>query len=264
MQILEETQSPDEGGNEVLYVKAGQDKCRDMHLEFADLAPGAYYVYVEIDLPDGQDSIDFAVTCYGASDSYFEPINCSLGKKEMIEKVCKSIAFNEMEGVEIKDYGDDQAPAIKKYNQHTPAGYGFIIYRNDEDEAVLEEKVQYPKFEGLEIVGSEQDQGYEVSVGPGEVRVIILRSDYFGYGYSSSYTNQVIHGDKHIKKMCLEKGEKETRPDPSTGEECGINIYSYNHGSGFCFLYVNSSENWIYTENLSLELQNLQVDGMEG
>ena len=62
--------------------------------------------------------------------------------------------------------------------------------------------------------------------------------------------------------MCLEKGEKESRLDPKTEEDIGIAIYSYNHGSGFCFLYVNGSSNYIYTENLELELTNLKIEGL--
>ena len=57
---------------------------RDFHIEVPELFQGEYYVYVELDLNEGQSDIDFVVTCYGASETKFESVQVEASKSDVL------------------------------------------------------------------------------------------------------------------------------------------------------------------------------------
>ena len=61
-----------------------------------------------------------------------------------------------MEGVTCVNFSAKGAPDIKKYKCFNEEGYGFIYIENKEKEATFKEKVDYKKFEGLEMMKPQQ------------------------------------------------------------------------------------------------------------
>ena len=91
-----------------------------------------------------------------------------------------------LEGVACQDFKDKGAEDIKKYKCFQEEGYGFIHVVNSTKDATFKEKVNYPKFEGLEMCKPQQGAGYDITVGPGLKKTILIRCDPEGYGMSSS------------------------------------------------------------------------------
>lgn len=81
---------------------------------------------------------------------------------------------------------------------------------------------------------------------------------------SSSSSSQVAFGGKALKEMCREKGKKNKRPDPDSGEDKEIFQYSYQHPDGVCYLYVNHTKNETLEEEIEFKLQGLEIEGMPG
>ena len=169
------------------------------------LRKGEYYVYVEIDWAETSPENQFAVTCYGASNSTFLRDEKLLFSKELVlQNVYRSMAFKQMEGVTISDYANRNADQIKKYKAFAAEGYGFIIYKNETEGATLREKVTFNNFKGLKLLPPYEGQAYEVTVEPGNMVTVILWCDPEGYAMSSSTSIQIMHGDEELMQMCLE------------------------------------------------------------
>ena len=100
------------------------------------------------------------------------------------------------------DFADKGAQEIKKYKAFGEEGYGFIHFVNESKEATIKEKVNYNTFKGLTMIKPQQGQGYEVSVGPGTSKTVLLRCHPDGYGMSSSSSTQIALGGKQLKEMC--------------------------------------------------------------
>lgn len=74
------------------------------------LRRGEYYVYVEIDWAETTSENQFAVTCYGSSNSAFLRDEKILFSKEMVlQNAYRSMAFKQMEGVTVTDYAQRNA-----------------------------------------------------------------------------------------------------------------------------------------------------------
>lgn len=120
------------------------------------LQKGEYYVYVELDWTESSIENNFAVTCYGASNSTFLRDEKMLFTKQMVlQNAYRSMAFKQMEGVTVTDFASRNAPEIKKMKGFAPEGYGFIIYKNESQEASIKEKVTFNNFKGLKLLEPE-------------------------------------------------------------------------------------------------------------
>ena len=47
------------------------DKHRDTWVEFKNLTPGHYFIYVECDWPESSEHTNFSVSSYGSGTCYF-------------------------------------------------------------------------------------------------------------------------------------------------------------------------------------------------
>lgn len=56
---------------------------------------------------------------------------------------------------------------MKKQFGMTEEGYGYVHYRNDDEEAELTEVVNYTKFDQLSLLMPYKGQSYQVTVKPG-------------------------------------------------------------------------------------------------
>lgn len=153
---------------------------------------------------------------------------------------------------------------MKKYKNFGPEGYGFIVIHNGEKEASFKENVVYNTFKGLTFMAPETGQGYDVTVGPGETRTIVLKCDPEGYGMSSSSSTQIIHGEGKLQQMCIDEGKRADRPDPENGKAYAIYQYTLKHGGGIAYLYVNETPDKTLEETMEFTLQGLEIEGKPG
>ena len=102
-----------------------------------------------------------------------------------------------------------------------PEGYNFVIIKNDEEEATYKENIEYTTFDGLEMVKLDRpdsnitisSQSYEIVVPPGEEKMVLIKASVEGFSSAARMSTSVFHGDKKLKQMCLENGERTQRGD---------------------------------------------------
>ena len=116
----------------------------------------------------------------------------------------------------------------------------------------------------MEFLPPESGQSYDIVVPPGKTKTIIIKCDPEGYSMSSSTTTQVIPGSANLEQLALEKGKKNPRPCPETGDHFEIYQYSYQHGGGHCYLYVNNTTDKVLEEEIEFTLQGLEIEGKPG
>lgn len=151
------------------------------------------------------EDLEFCVTCYGASKTFFLRDEKSLyAKGDYLRKAYASKALQELEGVTKVDYAAKGAPEIKKYKAFQDEGYGFIYIVNDSKDATFKEVVKYTNFQGLKLLKPQLGSSYEIEVGPGKTKMILIWCDSEGYGMGSSSNTQVVHGGKKLKELCKE------------------------------------------------------------
>lgn len=238
---------------------------RDTHLECPSLSQGEYYVYVELDWTENSQENEFAVTCYGSSQSAFLRDEKMLFTREMIlENAYRSLALKQQnEIVTATDYAKQGQEKYKKYKAFTPEGFGFTIYKNESEGSTLKERVTFNRFKGLKLLPPFADQEhYEVTVEPGNTVTVLFWCDPEGYAMSSSTAIQIMHGDSDLKTMLLEQGKKNGRPDTETQEDYGIYQYSMQHNGGMAYFYVNGSSNQILDEEIQFTMDGLEIEGM--
>jgi len=168
------------------YLKGTSGWDRETFCQFDNLDKGEYFVYVEMDWNESTEDTDFCVTCYGASKTFYLRDEKSLFQKyDIARHIFASKAVQMCEGVDCQNFKDKGAEEINKYKCFQEEGYGFIHVVNDSKDATFKEKVSYPTFKGLEMCKPQQGQGYDISVGPGQSKTILIRCDPEGYGMSS-------------------------------------------------------------------------------
>ena len=123
-----------------------------------------------------------------------------------------------------------------------PEGYGFNFFLNDSTEGSIREVVTYTRFNGLELVKPYTGSGYEVLVPPLQKKIVLLKqTNPTSYSLSFTYSSTIILTTEALKRRAKEKGKMTTRKDPLTNEPVNIFVYSFKHGGGICYLYMNET-----------------------
>ena len=175
--IVAKIENPTEDEKVLTYMngKMGQD--RDTWEEYENLEAGEYYMYVEFDWPDNVQHTEFSISCYGQAQTFFLRDEKSLYDKDtLITQLMASCAVQEHPAEGKKTTFDDQgAPDIVKYFAMTEEGYGYVHIVNNEAEARFKEKIEYSKFDKLRLLKPFKGDSYEVDVGPGEQKTIVIK-----------------------------------------------------------------------------------------
>lgn len=210
------------------YIAAAGNQDRETHINVQTLEKGEYFVFIEIDWNESTEDTEFCATCYGASRTFYLRDEKTLfAKNDLLRMMLASKAEQLLDGATVQDFSDKGAPEIKKYKGFGEEGYGFIHVTNESKEATFTEKVNYKTFKGLQMVKPQQGQGYEISVGPGQSKTVLIKCSPEGYSMSSSSSTAIELGGKQLKDLCRQNGKKNPRPDPETGEPKEIYQYSY-------------------------------------
>ena len=76
---------------------------------------------------------------------------------------------------------------------------------NNEAEASYQEDVQFPTFEGMELLPPYEGNTYVLKCGPGEWKIVIIRCQP-SYSMSKSYLHKVTQGSSALVAQCLAEG----------------------------------------------------------
>lgn len=106
----------------------------------------------------------------------------------------------------------------------------------------------------------QKGESYDITVAPGQSKMILMRTDAEGYSLSMSLTTSVVMGGKKLKELTKQDGKKVSRTDTDTGEEREIYCYTYKHAGGICYLYENESEKYTLDEEVQFKLTGLQIE----
>lgn len=144
-------------------------------------------------------------------------------------------------------------------------GYGYTYFENNSDDATIKEEVTYTLFDSLELISPFEGTSYEVIVAPhSSVIVLLKQTSNTGYNLSFSYTSNIIFTTEAIKKKIKEYGYKVARKDPHITGDIEINVYTFKHGGGICYLYENKTNDLILEEHVKFKTNGLQIVGEEG
>lgn len=77
----------------------------------------------------------------------------------------ESVAYTDP-NTKVREYSNDQAPAIKKYTNFIDAGYGFVRVDNKEEDSTYKEETTYKEFDGLKLMEPYHGNSYTLEVGP--------------------------------------------------------------------------------------------------
>jgi hypothetical protein len=75
-----------------------------------------------------------------------------------------------------------------------------------------------------------------------------------GFSSAARMSTSVFHGDKKLKEMCSEAGERTQRGDSE------IWCYQLQHEGGLYFLYKNETQDQILKEEVEYELGGLEIE----
>ena len=159
-------------------------------------------------------------------------------------------------GENVNAEPNEEEPAIVKSTVSSEFGYMMIVIKNDAASSGYKETVEFPKFEGLTLLEPESGNGYEVKVPAGETKVILIKQECRGYGYSMSFSSSIEMDDSVLIQKCIDEGEKAER-----GE--GIYAQKLQHGGGLIFVYKNETADKKLNEELGLDLTGLRIDGQD-
>ena len=92
----------------------------------------------------------------------------------------------------------------------TEEGYGYVHIVNNEAEARYKESVSYTKFGRLSLLKPFKGDGYEIEVGPGQSKTVVIRQDDpTGFSMASQLRmSAVLHGPERLKNLCVTQGKE--------------------------------------------------------
>ena len=170
--------------------------------------------WFEAATPDLDSCIN--VNCYGKGVTLFRGDFAKriaddklYSKQKVLELAFKSKAEKGMADIDKTDLADKKAPLITKYTcTKAPEGYNFVIIKNQDKEQKYKECVEYTTFEGLSFIDKPDESKYELTIGPGETKIVIMESKVQGFSSAASMTTQIFHGDTALTEMCKAEGDK--------------------------------------------------------
>ena len=241
------------GLNKIEYLEGKMDQKKEIIIE-KDLHEGEYLLYCELSNIENETS--YVISIY--SD---EEVELTKEENEKFPKILENIFIScaKTQNVCIK-YGNDGAPNCSKYSNSVPEGFTYLYFENYEEDATLIEDVKYTKFEGLELLKPFHGTSYHIEVGPGKTEIILIKHLQLNeYNLIFSYQSSIQFGEKTLKKLAKEKGNKKKRKDTKENKDLDIDVYIYKHTFGLCYYYENKTENLRLKEKINIE-KNINIE----
>ena len=233
---------------EFIRGKHTADDCQ-LSLE-ADLIPGEYYLFVELDLPSNPLFEEFTMTSYSKSEIVLE--QCSY--PQFLEKALSSCAMQKSRKSYYYDHNESEVFRCFSMTDSL-AEYGYIFYYNGSDEGVLEEKINFSEIVNLEPMAPYNQNDIKIKVSPGKHKIIILKRLERKIRYSVNYKSRFSFGEKQYLEEIYEKGKKIQVTHNNINYE--IWIYTMYGGSDFYFVMENKTEKDLCKAKFKLDLRNM-------
>jgi hypothetical protein len=136
----------------------------------ANLTSGDYFAFTEVDFGANAPAQHYVLASYS-------PANLSFEKgffAEFLEKAISSCARRNPERTTFdRDGHPDVFFCVNLSDSNT--GYGYVYYENNSTTSTLNETVTFPTFEGLELQAPHSGAQAQVTVGPGESQIVLLK-----------------------------------------------------------------------------------------
>ena len=158
----------------VIYIKGNKEiSSRDNYIKCENLEVGQYMLACELEWKESTKTKDFVVTTYGAGKiSMYEEIENPIDNIKLLNLTCDAMV--EQNYGEITEDVDDENENIKKYTFITEFGYRMYKVQNNSDDTYCEE-MEYPKFEGMELLPPESGNGYNIKLESKTQKNVIIR-----------------------------------------------------------------------------------------
>jgi len=85
-----------------------------------------------------------------------------------------------------------------------------------------------------------------------------MEANVQGFSSSASMTTQLFHGEKTLTEMCKTEENKAQR-----GDSDPIFCYSLQHDGGMFYLYTNETTDKKYIEEITFDIEGLEIAGQE-
>jgi hypothetical protein len=205
----------------IIGAKMNQD--RENWETFYDLEEGEYLCYVQVDWEAETEMKTICLNSYSSTQTAFTRNETAYF--EQSEFLSQCFLEYAVENGTATSYEKHGLPEATKYSQITKFGFGYICFDNQSEDTSIQEEVTYTEFEGLELMKPYRGASYEITVGPGEKKIIILnQTSPRGYKMKSSAMMKVIFGEGQLKKKAVEEGK--VRAKQSDGQEIDIVQYT--------------------------------------
>ena len=157
-------------GSNIEFIGGKHQKYRDDVVFEADLQAGDYFIFTEVDFDSSIPIDEYVLASYTAAPSSLERSHFD----RFFEKALISCA---QKYGQRNDYaGEGRSDVYMCYGlQETDCGYGFVYYRNDSSDATLVETVNFPVFKDMKLMPPYQGQQAQVTVPPGEERILVIK-----------------------------------------------------------------------------------------
>ncbi|CAI2386063.1 unnamed protein product [Moneuplotes crassus] len=257
-------------------VSKDEDEEDDFPLEYTDgkcwkdedttielnLRPGKYLAYIEIDWFDDTQYNTYLFRSYSQIAPIIEEIN---PKKypNFLKDTLKSCAIN---STALKSFQEKGEPDIFRAFSITASKceYGFLYYENNSSGTILREIMKFSKLENLSLMPPYEGDSVEVKVYPGDKQIILFNRNDRACSCESIYHTTLVKPLSDTLERITEKGKK--HQIEYNDEKYEVYYYVYKDGSGFCWYFVNNSNQletclpYAFEGTFYFKLENLEID----
>jgi calpain-15 len=148
------------------------------------LTAGEYVLYVKIAWYDKAPR-DFVLSSYGPDDVTFTKVS----KSDIPNLVEKMYHHKGRNCNKLESYADLEQANCFRAVELTDEGYGYIYYQN-KSKKILKEAIGFNVLDGLKLVKPYRGKQYDITVAPGEEKVVLLKCDPDSEGYRQSFSER--------------------------------------------------------------------------
>lgn len=130
------------------------------------------------------------------------------------------------------------------------------MYRieNKESDVAYVETAEFLKLDKVELLAPEEGRKYQIEVGPGQTRDVIVRFGCNGFNIQKTYSYILVKTDEALYKQCLAEGQRQERG-------AGITLHVLQHQAGVLMVYKNGSDDKVLNETVTFTLEGLTIEG---
>jgi hypothetical protein len=136
---------------------------RDCYLECESLETGTYQLFCEVDWLSSSPDNDFVVTCYGIDSANFVSETKKYKKQDVIKNLMRGMVDFTLTNdgqYNIEEDVNKENKNIKTYTLTSDFNYLITLIQNDDDSSTYQISMNFPKFEGMELLSPEKGESY--------------------------------------------------------------------------------------------------------